>query len=445
MDFRTDMAPEVRLVKLAREFRAGRQDASGDQPDVRADVVRAQVTLVNTGAASYSVTLNNWQTALPGERSSTAPGRGSPASAGSATPPWPPFKYDDFAAFRFGDRLRIDMRWQPSYAAPASPRSAEGWVPMVAGPITDMDFTFQSDGGALLVLNGQDDLSVLTDKNERRYEMNHVAERTIVERVLRRAAFPASEIAAPLVAYPSFARDDGQGLSESLAAGQSYLEYINKIADRLDFEVFLQFADLSDPGSPLEFHFEPSRSRAAPDASLAEIYLLERERDLVSFKPVIKVVDQYTDVVVRGRHRDPQVPEEVRGTAPQSVVSDELHTAASDDALYPAPIVRQQFFPGRQNKFTQPNQSNVDHVRADWYAQVLLRKKARQLMGIEAETAGRPLLRPGRHVEIRGMRSPFDGYYYVTRTVHTLDEQGFRTAVSAARPGMPLPRDLRPS
>jgi hypothetical protein len=42
------------------------------------------------------------------------------------------------------------------------------------------------------------------------------------------------------------------------------------------------------------------------------------------------------------------------------------------------------------------------------------------------------------------MRPPFDGFYYVTRTVHTLGGDGYRTRITAARPGMPAPPYVLP-
>jgi len=52
---------------------------------------------------------------------------------------------------------------------------------------------------------------------------------------------------------------------------------------------------------------------------------------------------------------------------------------------------------------------------------------------------GDPRLRPGRYVEIRGMRPPFDGFFYVTKAVHTYGTDGLRTKLTACRPGMELP------
>jgi hypothetical protein len=37
------------------------------------------------------------------------------------------------------------------------------------------------------------------------------------------------------------------------------------------------------------------------------------------------------------------------------------------------------------------------------------------------------------------MRAPFDGFYYVTKTVHTIGTDGYRTKITASRPGMEFP------
>src|SRR5581483_6741568 len=68
-----------------------------------------------------------------------------------------------------------------------------------------------------------------------------------------------------------------------------------------------------------------------------------------------------------------------------------------------------------------------------------MRRQARQSFTIDAETLGSPRLRPGKWVEIRGLGPPFDGFFYVTRAIHTLNEQGYRTRISGERAGMPIP------
>jgi hypothetical protein len=447
----TYFAPAVRIAKLGDDLRPGETGTTLPE-DVLHDVTRVEVVRVNTGMSQYTLTLNNMYLAAAADRAAaerqhTGTRRRDAAASREllvkGQPAWPRFKYNDFHHLAFGHRLRIDMRYWPDRQGDADrARQADAaWVPMIAGPITDMRFAF-SERGAELTISGQDDLSRLQDKAEKRVEMNRAPELTIVRRVLERADFPLQIIARPLVEYPAFVTDDAQGLHEALHAGQSHLDYLQKLAERLDFEVFLEFADLDRPQSGLEFHFEPYRGRKSPLGAGRETFVLHRERTLLGFAPTIRVVDQFSSVRVRGRHRDPRIPEEVTGDATDAIIADELHRDPGlDPEVHSGPAVRQRFFRKRENPHNIQNEPNLDRVRADWRAQVEIRRKARELFSIDGQTIGLPKLRPGQHVEIRGMRPPFDGFYYVTKTTHTLGGDGFRTRFTASRPGMPLPDD----
>jgi len=432
--------PGVRVVMLSREMT---KDGERDEGilldrDVLGDLLRVQVTRSSSGPSKYHLTLNNWYLSTARDRaheSDEFTRLGAWETVSGGTPVWPRFKYNDFSVLAFGDRLRVDMRYMPEPVddpAARAVRNEAEWVPMVAGPITDMRFTFGAAQGAQLEISGEDDLSMLQDKSRNRKAIEGRGEVNIVRAILEKAGYPLKRIAGPPpVDYPPFATDNGQRLCEALQKGQSPLELIQKLADRLDFEVFLEFANLDDPASPLEFHFEPCRARA-----LKTGFRLDRERDLLEFTPTIKLVDQYSEVRVEGRHRDPRLAEPVRGKAQHSIVADELHGSA---ALKSAGEVRERFFPRRLNCFTVPNDSNLDPVRADVQAQAVIRRKAREFFTIDVTTVGRPRLRPGQHVEITGLRPPFNGFYYVRQAVTTYGTDGLRTKITASRPGMELP------
>jgi phage protein D len=70
-------------------------------------------------------------------------------------------------------------------------------------------------------------------------------------------------------------------------------------------------------------------------------------------------------------------------------------------------------------------------------ADAIYRKKAREFLKVDTVTIGLPRLRAGRHVEYRGMRAPFDGFYYVECSHHTYGDDGLRTHFTSRRAGMP--------
>jgi hypothetical protein len=436
--------PAVRVVRLQKLTGPDKgKGAEGVLPNgLLGDLVRAEITRVNTGASQYSLTFNNWYHATLQQRKQTSDETGganpSDGLERADAPFWPRFKYNDFALLRFGERLRIDMRYVADAATNTEATADEqGWRPMVAGPITDVRFNFAAGQGAVVTVAGEDDLSLLKDKHDKRLPMNRRSELSMVKHALESVNYPLLPIAKPLVGYEQFVTDDDQGLNDAIAAGQSTLDFIQKLADRLDFEVFVEFADPDNSSAPLRFHFEPYRARARPDEGRRNVFQLTEGVNLVEFNPTIKVVDQYSSVEVKGRHRDPLRAKEVEGKATHQILSDELHPPGAK--LLSGPEVRGTFFKGRENKFTVQNQSNLDDVRADWAAKAVIRKKARELFTIEAATIGTPAIRPGNHVEIVGMLTPFDGFYYVTKTVHTFGADGYRTRITASRPGMELP------
>jgi hypothetical protein len=436
--------PGLRVSVLGDNLQAAGEAGTALPEDVLGDLMRAEVTRVNSGASQYTLTFNNWYLSTARDRRESHDrfatlGAREAVDAGTNAPVWPRFKYNDLALLRFGRRLRVDMRYVPEpTSGPRDPDSVERtWTPMVAGPITDMRFSFATGQGAQLTVSGEDDLSRLKDKQEKRVKMDRRAEVNIVRQLLAKLDYPL-ELAPPCVERPAFATDDAQGINEALQSGQSALDLVQKLAERLDFEVFLEFASLDDARSALRFHFEPYRGRARPQA--AGVFRLDRERNLLSFSPTIKIVDQFSKAEVKGRHRDPLLAHEVVGVGTHDIIADELHIdPAEDGPLVSGPELRETFFRGRPNVFPVPNQSNLDEVRADCYAKAVIRRKAREVFTIEATTLGLPRLRPGRFVEIRGMRPPFDGFYYVTKTVHSYGTDGFRTRVTASRPGMELP------
>ena len=445
----TFFAPGVQISRLGA---LSSQPTKGvPLPDgVLGDIVHTEVTRVCSGASQYSVTFNNWYTDTAVDRvSEEAAGTPMPSTSqlsNDGQPRWPRFKYNDFGIIAFGQRLRVDMRYWPDVTSAAQlstpTAGAQTWVPMVCGPVTDMRFEFSSSG-AQLTVSGEDDLSQLKDHYTTRKEFPNVPERQIVREVLRLAEYPLTDIAVPQVAWPPFADDGGDGIVKSIAQGQSYLDFLQKLADRFDFEVFLEFADLTNANSALQLHVEPSRARVDPDKSTGHVFVLQRDRNLIEFSPSIRVVDQPSEATVTGRDRHRNNPNKVRGIAHPCILADELHPDLSNGPpcpLIPGPLVRAHYFRNRiANPLDDPNATNIDQPRADAMAEGMLRRKAREFFTIEGATIGLPRLRPGNYLQITGMRPPFDGFFYVTKTVHSYGADGLRTKFSARRPGMPLP------
>lgn len=439
----TYFVPGVRIVKLG-PLKPGPEKGTV-LTELEPDILRVEVTRVNTGSGQYCITLNNWFDTLPADRKE---GFGKRELIRGEQPAWPRFKYNDFQVLQFGNRLRIDMRYwpDPDSSLSETDAAAQRWVPMIAGPISDMRFSFSNTEGATLTVCGEDDLCPLKDKNPKKTDYWARPEKEIVEDTLKRRGYPLP-VAKPLRPWPKFTESTAKALAEAHFEGQSYLDYLTHFAERMDFEIFIEFADLNNPDSGVEFHFEPSRSRVPPDApdrTLHDVYVVERGKNMLEFAPDLHVVDQFTSVTVTGRDHVQTSPNQVSGTSPPvgpppEPLDDELHrdVARGDPPLVSGPEWRRKLY--GPNPHNEVNQRGLDKERAEFMADALYRNRARKFLRIDTHTIGLPKLRPGRYVEIAGMRPPFDGFYYVEKSVHTYGKDGLRTHFEARRPGMPFP------
>ena len=446
----TYFAPDVRVVRLGKK---PGEPAVMELDKLRSDIISVMVTRPCTGSAQYCIMLNNWFDSLPRDRKQGF-GLREEMDKDNHEPTWPRFKYNDLVELDFGMRLRIDMRYfpDPDSGLSATDKQSHCWVPMVSGPISDMRFIFSDKDGIRLEVCGEDDLCMLKNKPGKKTDYWARPEKEIVCDVLKRANFPLP-LAKPCKEWPKFTESTGKALAEAHFEDQTYLEYLTKFAERWDFEVFVEYMTLDSADSPLEFHFEPCRCRCrpAPDGTIRGIYLLERGKNLVEFKPFIKVVDQYTSVTVCAHDHSWKNPDTLTATTPKSPkplppfpapgatpepLADELLTdpAKNDEPLVSGPEWRRRKFGLNPN--TVNNQRGLDSERADVMSDALYRKKAREFLKIDCTAIGLPRLRAGQYVEIRGMRAPFDGFYYVEKSVHVFSDDGFLTHFIARRPGM---------
>lgn len=396
-------APQARLVA-----EDGTPILIGQQP-VSADISSVTVTQLNTGVSQVEVVLNN-------QHHTTDPHR-------ILAPSW---RYNKLDTLGFGKRVRIDIRY-----------GSDGWTPMILARITDVGFVFPSAEGAKITLKGEDLLSLLKTKPDENKRHDEVQEVDLVTTLLAESQSGLS--AAGGVNSP---------FSEPLATithekAKTYLQFIQSLAERMDFEVFVDFENIN-PGTrgrnpreadarPVKFHFAPSRS-----ATLGTPVTLIYGRDIVDFKPTFKVWDILTGAIADGA-----VPRGRGRLATQQVAMadaiNDLHQASDGPAPLNAAQVRAAAF-ANENRPAENIETisvtNIDVERAQLQSTAKLRASARQLLTAQVTTIGFPKLRPGEHVDIKEMYAPFDGIWYVTKAVHTLNAAGYITKTSLRRPGM---------
>lgn len=426
-------APQARLVDADKNEVIGSAAGGGRTPnDADVDLVSARVTLSLNNVCQLQVVLNNQRHA-------------------HGLPVFPPWKYNKLSQIVFGQRLRLDIRY-----------GGDVWNKLILARITDLQFSFPQSGASQLIVVGEDMLSLLktTSKQEKPY--SNRKEDFIVRDVLERSKAKdvgldftgttpgADPLAGPLVAWPTL-----QPLrSITQNKNTSYLQFLQGIADRMDFELFVDFTKLTqDPKAALTssdnkvmLHFEPARSLVSPTRAIA----LTWGANLVEFTPKLKVWELLTEVTIGGtkhgtRARQTQVISSADADITNDLQRDSSYTVPGANGkpqpvpLLPAGAARAKFLSREGSDLANSDSvdtSNLDSDRIRLSGIARLRKSMRELVTAEGSTIGMPELRPGVYVDIGGLYPPFDGLYYVTQTVHTFDSGGYRTQFSLRRPGI---------
>lgn len=415
-------APQVRVVGQNGEVLMIAEQA------VSQDVMSVTVTQPCSGVGQVEIMLNNQRF-----------GRNAEGDAKDYALPVPPWRYNALRSTEvaFGSRLRVDMRY-----------GQNGWTPMMLVRVTDISFGFPTGAGASLTLKCEDLLSLLKIKPAQDY--NPPSRMVEEDRVADEIRMSGCGLA--------FAGPDGANLfTQPLAithdSQKTYLQFIQELADRMDYEVYVDF---DDPGAPLsgngavqllpKLHFAPTRA-----AALGEPLTIKAGLDVIEFKPAFKIWEMLTGARYSGN-----VPR-ARGTYDQTItmadaMSDrghtELHTAPEGAAPITAADARRTAFETEAsfqanmhgdaiaNNIAKIQAGSVDEDRARMQAIATLRKSAREFLTADVTIIGNPALRPGRHINLAGYAAPFDGIYYVTQVVHALSASGYITRLSLRRPGM---------
>jgi phage protein D len=187
--------------------------------------------------------------------------------------------------------------------------------------------------------------------------------------------------------------------------------------DQYDVDFLLQLAHtqgytLEADETLQEIYFGPSQS------SIATNYQLEWGKGLMSFKPSLSTTNQWQSVTVRGWDRQAQKPikETVDLNDPQiKKMNTNLHYLI-------------------QNRQTQTVDLPVfTAAEAKQKARALLMDRSAQIVTAHGKTVGLPALRAGTLVNVQGIGARLSGTYFVTKSTHTLGNNGYVTEFDCRR------------
>lgn len=453
-------APQVRLVDLATGRIIGATQGNGSSTAIAPDVVSAKVTLTNTGVGQVQVTLNNQRFVQHVNQPPVWKYNGFRKREDRTQP-----VSEGLGDIGFGQLIRVDFRY-----------GAGTWIKMIVAQVNDLQFSFPASGGAQVQVIGEDILCRFKVKPTADIPYDRKQEEEMVQGSIDKV-FEGSSDKPALSLMSDAAQQEGRTQpvrSAKHAKGTTYLQFVTDLAERLDYELFVEFKDLraqatrtasADAGtgaitlaSELEVAFKRCRARTAPTSTkrtstdltgedeLPDLhYELRWGRNLIEFSPKFKVFELPTKAEAMGtqpgqRARSHQQLTEAELTA---LMTAELPASSNYSvAMRNALEARKDYFDdvgaGGESGDSAPG-SGLDAPRLKIKAGAQFLKKVREFMTADGQTIGLPRMRPGHYVDIVGLRPPFDGYYYVTKTVHSLDASGYKTQFSVRRPGMQPP------
>lgn len=206
------------------------------------------------------------------------------------------------------------------------------------------------------------------------------------------------------------------------------LAFLKERAARIDFKVFMRI----DPDNGHDvLHFEPPRDgrQAGPLrtyqlawGTLQKASPLSKSTppSLIEFKPTISASDQVQSVTVRGWDVDrKKAIEHTAKAATTPGVS-----GSGDDT---GPAAAEQVGGSAAKKEIVVNAPVATLEEARHLAESLLAERAYAFLTGSGKTIGLPDLRPGDNVEIGGVGKRFSGTYFVDRTTHVLNANGYMT------------------
>lgn len=367
----------------------------------------------------------------------------------------PTSAFTDFATLDFGKRFRVDIRYVGGASWPEPPPGKEvghrlgqfagdtTWFPLILARVTNMSFSFPGSGAAKLTVQGEDMLSLfkVNPAADKVWENEH--EFDIVSALL-------TDIGSPMaMASTGPETNFGQTLRRARQQkGTTQLQFINRLAKRLDYEFFVDFQSYASHGdaasgpTSVALHFERCRSLVRSDGDLVDLVW---GRHVLSFSPSFEFWKQYTGAVATGQ--DPRTRRRFDdATADVAVVEKDLVGGDSagdfDQDVQSALTVRAAF---AERELTSPinikqvQATGLGKPRAARKAEAQLLAAARRFLTAQLEVVGLPWLRPGFHVVLHGFDQVFNGTWYVEKAGHTFDDSGYRTALTIRRPGYSTP------
>jgi uncharacterized protein len=290
---------------------------------------------------------------------------------------------------------------------------------MIKGYFTTMEPTFSASGPATMNVRGINVLQRLRTKQYSDFFTTLKPSAIAIEVGTRR------DPDLNALRLPIAIRTDEHSLAaersiDFLAQKNEYsIDFLWKLSRREGY-VLSYFEQ--DGDEPAYLYFGPS---AAGEALTNAIYELKLGQSLIDFKPRITTANQFNKVTVNGWNRDTQrtISETVSFDDPEmrELNADLRYMLCMCDAREEL-VVDEPVFNEREAE---------DRARA------LLLDQQKQMVTVTGTTIGLPLLKSGRKVRISNVGARLNGDYFITKTQHIFNSNGYITKFDGRREHIP--------
>jgi phage protein D len=289
-------------------------------------------------------------------------------------------------------------------------------VPMLKGNFTTTQPEF-SDGKSQLTVTG---LNVLHQLRRKQYTTTWRDKRDseIAQDIGRRTDKGKKRFPLPIVIDQN-ALGKEKPIPLVTQKNEYDIDFLFKRAKTRGYVVFIQEEDKAT-NRPRQLYFGPSQ--AGTDPKLREVsFELKWGASLMEFKPTLMTANQVTTVTVKGWHRTRRAPISRTVTLDDEriTLNRDLFRMLKDCTNREELVVDEPVFTNCQAR-----------ERA---IAILLEQVKKMITADGVKVVGLPLLRAGQIVYLTNLGARLSGRYFVTKTSHTIDDNGYITTFSCRR------------
>lgn len=296
---------------------------------------------------------------------------------------------------------------------------------MMTGFFTTMEPSFIPSGPSLLNVRGINVLQRLRTKKYSDFFENEKPS-DIAQLIGERRDEDLNALRLPIrIETERNVLENERAINQIAQRNEYSIDFLWKLARRQGYVITMIEPEGEDP----YIRFGPSeRGESLADA----VYELKLGQSLIDFKPRITTANQFKSVTVNSWNRETQerISETVSFDDPemQELNADLRYMLCMCDAREEMVVDEPQW---------GENQAR-DRARA------LLMDQQKQMVKATGSTLGLPLLKAGTHVRISNVGARLSGTYFVTKTTHIFNDNGYITKFEARRESVPLPGETRP-